>query len=305
MLRNLMLRTADSPALVGFLSRQGMKTGFARRFVAGEDLEEAIEAIRALNSEGMLASLDHLGEGVTRQEEAARAAREYVRLLEVIRETGIDSNISIKLTQLGLDISREVCVGNLRPILQAARDTDNFVRIDMEGSTYTAATVEIFRQHLEAFGPEHVGIVIQSYLHRSEEDVRQLSGLGCNIRLCKGAYKEPPEVAFPDKSDVDDNFLRLLDLILESPSFAAIATHDDQMIDYAMEAIRKRSIGQDKYEFQMLYGTRREYQREINGKGYRMRVYVPFGTQWAPYFIRRLAERPANVLFVLKNLLKR
>ncbi|HSR68462.1 MAG TPA: proline dehydrogenase family protein [Acidobacteriota bacterium] len=305
MLRNLMLRIADSPALVGFLSRQGMKTGFARRFVAGESLQEAIPVVEGLNSKGIKCSLDLLGEGVEDEETARTATQSYVNLLHVIQERGVDCNISIKLTQLGLDIGRQVAARNLKKILDAARECGNFVRIDMEGSDYTADTVELFVEHLEIYGPATVGIVIQSYLRRSEEDVRRLASLGCNIRLCKGAYKEPPELAFPKKSQVDDNFVKLMEIMLASPCYSAIATHDEKMINRAQELIERDGVDSSRYEFQMLYGTRSEYQEEIKNQGYRMRVYVPFGTQWAPYFIRRLAERPANVLFVLRNLFKK
>ncbi|HSR52883.1 MAG TPA: proline dehydrogenase family protein [Acidobacteriota bacterium] len=305
MLRNLMLKIADSPALVGFLARQGMKTGFARRFVAGETLQEAIPVVESFNKQGMKCSLDLLGEGVEDEETASEATQAYVNLLRVIRQREVDCNISIKLTQLGLDIGPRVAAANLKTILEAAREYDNFVRIDMEGSDYTADTVELFAEHLEIYGAKTVGIVIQSYLRRSEDDIRRLSALGCNIRLCKGAYKEPPEVAFPKKSQVDESFVKLLEIMLSSPCYSAIATHDEKMIDHARKYIADHQVDDSKYEFQMLFGTRPEYQKDISSKGYRMRVYVPFGTQWAPYFIRRLAERPANVLFVLRNLFKK
>lgn len=305
MLRNLMLKIADSPRLVGYLSRTGMKTGFARRFVAGETLDEALEVVRELNGQGLKATLDFLGEGVRDESEAERAAQEYVHLLHVIRDSGVDSGISIKLTQLGLDIGREVCGRHLKAILNCAREVGNFVRIDMESSAYTEDTVELFAEHFKIYGPKHVGIVIQSYLYRSQKDIERLSQLGCSVRLCKGAYKEPPEVAFPKKSEVDTSFIHLLEVLLSSDCYTAIATHDSRMIDHARQFIDEHQIADSRYEFQMLYGTRREYQLEIRQQGYRMRVYVPFGTQWAPYFIRRLAERPANVFFVLKNLLKK
>jgi proline dehydrogenase len=305
MLRNLMLKIADSPRLVGYLSRTGMKTGFARRFVAGEALDEALQVVRQLNAQGLKATLDFLGEGVRDESEADRAAQEYVHLLHVIRDSGVDSGISIKLTQLGLDIGREVCGRHLKTILDCARQLGNFVRIDMESSAYTEDTVELFAEHFEIYGRKHVGIVIQSYLYRSQKDIERLSRLACSVRLCKGDYKEPPEVAFPKKSDVDDSFIRLLEMLLSSECYTAIATHDSRMIEHARRFIAEREVPEDRYEFQMLYGTRREYQLEISQQGYQMRVYVPFGTQWAPYFIRRLAERPANVFFVLKNLLKK
>ncbi|MEE8583706.1 MAG: proline dehydrogenase family protein [Acidobacteriota bacterium] len=305
MLRNWMLKFADSPRLVGYLSRTGMKTGFARRFVAGETPEEALQAVRELNKQGLKATLDLLGEGVRDEAEAARAAQEYVQLLHLIRDSGVDSGISIKLTQLGLDIGREVCARHLRTILDCAREVGNFVRIDMEGSAYTEDTVELFIEHFKTYGRKHVGIVIQSYLYRSQKDIERLSRLGCSVRLCKGAYKEPPQAAFPKKSEVDDSFIGLLETLLSSDCYTAIATHDDRMVEHARRYIADQQVSDSNYEFQMLYGTRREYQLRIRRQGYQMRIYVPFGTQWAPYFIRRLAERPANMLFVLKNLLKK
>ena len=305
MLRNLMLKIADSPRLVGYLSRTGMKTGFARRFVAGETLKEALQAVRELNKEGLKATLDLLGEGVRDESEAERAAQEYLQLLHQIRDSGVDSGISIKLTQLGLAIGREVCARHLKAILDCARGLGNFVRIDMEGSAYTEDTVELFIEHFKTYGRKHVGIVIQSYLYRSRKDIERLSQLGCSVRLCKGAYKEPPEVAFPNKPDVDDSFIDLLETLLSSDCYTAIATHDGRMIEHARRFIADQQVSDSDYEFQMLYGTRREYQLRIRQQGYQMRIYVPFGTQWAPYFIRRLAERPANLFFVLRNLLKK
>ncbi len=303
-MRNLLLRVADHEGLVRLLTWTGRRSGLAQRFVAGETMRETFEVVRRLEQAGLDTTLDLLGEGVSRDQEAVAATEAYKRLLGRIQLENIPSGISIKLTQLGLDIDRSLCSENLGSILQEAEKTGNFVTVDMESSDYTQSTRELFRDHLAAFGAERVGIVIQAYLYRSEQDIRDLTSLGCNIRLCKGAYMELPDRAFPKKKDVDRNFEKLLDIMLGSPAYSAIATHDEQMIRRAMELIREKGLPKSKYEFQMLYGVRRDRQFQLRNQGYRVRVYVPFGTQWAPYFIRRLAERPANLLFVLKNLMR-
>ncbi len=300
-----MLSAARRPSLVRAFSALGKRSGLAARFVAGEEVRDAVQAVRELNGAGMMASLDLLGEGVVAAEAAVKARQAYIGLLEAIAESGVDSNISIKLTQLGLDIDRELCRSNLREILEQAKAYNNFVRIDMEGSDYTAATLELFEEQLSHFGPRRVGAVIQSYLYRSEGDIRRLASLGCNVRLCKGAYMEPPEIAFPRKSDVDANYIKLLEILLQSPAYTAIASHDQSMIDHARRFIAEHQIASDRYEFQMLYGIRRDYQVNLVEHGYRMRVYVPFGTEWAPYLIRRVAERPANLLFVTRAIFKK
>ncbi|MGH9339609.1 MAG: proline dehydrogenase family protein [Acidobacteriota bacterium] len=302
-MNGLFRRLSESEALARLLTRLSRRYKLAQRFVAGESTDQAIQAVRELNSHGILCSLDLLGEGVSDAGQARRAAAEYSQLLASINTSDIQSNISIKLTQLGLDIDQSLCRTNLISILEKARDLQNFVRIDMEGSDYTQATIDLFREQLVLFG-HHVGIVIQSYLYRSERDIAELSRLACNIRLCKGAYNEPPRIAFPKKSDVDRNFVKLLETLLRSRCYTAIATHDDKMIRHARKFIAAQNIDCSKYEFQMLYGIRREYQLRLRREGYQMRVYVPFGTQWAPYLLRRVAERPANLLFVLKNLYK-
>lgn len=304
MLRNLMLFLASNAKLAALISQVGRRSGLTRRFIAGESLAEAIPAIRELESLGLDTTLDLLGEGVTQEEEAVNAARLYRRLLRRIEETQLRSGISIKLTQLGLGFDRELCDRNLRLILDEAESLKKFVRIDMESSAYTEATLDLFRTQLEHYGPRRVGVVVQSYLYRTESDVRSLIGTGCNIRLCKGAYMEPEEVAFPKKADVDANFTRLLDLMLDSDLYSAIATHDERMIAHAKKVIASNGLPENRYEFQMLFGVRRELQVALRQEGFRMRVYVPFGTQWAPYFMRRLAERPANVLFILRNMFK-
>jgi proline dehydrogenase len=305
MLRNLMLRAAASPRLMTVFASLGRRSGLSRRFIAGESLDEAIRVIRDLEGSGLRTTMDLLGENTTHEEESKQAAEAYCRLLHGIQNQAVGSTISIKLTQLGLDISSELCYRNLEKILLEAERLRNFVRIDMENSAHTEATIGLFRRGLDAFGPRRVGIVIQAYLYRSQKDIRDLSQLGCNIRLCKGAYMEDSDVAYPRKSDVDRNFCRLVDMLLDSPCFAAIATHDDHMIEHARSSVEQRNVPGDRFEFQMLFGVRREKQAALREQGYGMRVYVPFGTQWAPYFMRRLAERPANLLFLLRNFFRR
>ncbi len=304
MLRNLMLRLADNDFLVGRIAWLGRRSGLSGRFIAGESLETMLEVVAELRAVGLLTTLDLLGEGVTREAEAVRATESYIQLLRDIGSRDVDSNISIKLTQLGLDVDRELCRGNLARILAEAAGLNGFVRIDMESSRHTQTTLDLFREAWERHGTEHVGIVIQSYLYRSEGDTRELSALGCNIRLCKGAYMEPPAVAFPRKRDVDENFCRLVDIVLASRAYCAVATHDDRMIRHALETIRREETPDSRFEFQMLYGVRRERQLGLKDRGHKVRVYVPFGTEWAPYFMRRLAERPANLLFVARSLLR-
>ncbi len=304
MLRSVMLRLASNPVLLRSVNKVGNRYRIAHRFIAGETREEAITVVRDLEQRGMLACLDLLGEGVRDEDEARRAAQSYMELLDCIAANQLNAYISIKLTQLGLDIGREACSSNLELILQKAKALGNFVRIDMESSRYTEGTVRIFEEHLKDY-LEQVGIVIQSYLYRSESDVRRLSAHGCNIRLCKGAYMEPASIAFPKKRDVDRNYIKLLELLLTSPAYTAIATHDSRMINHARRFVADNQIPAAKYEFQMLYGVRREYQQEIAHEGYKMRVYVPYGRHWAPYYMRRLAERPANVLFIVKNLMRK
>ncbi len=304
MFRNLMLRFAASPRLLNVVSKVGIRYRFAHRFIAGETIEEAIRVVSELNSRAVLASIDMLGEGVRDEREAKAAADAYSALLARISQEGINANISVKLTQLGLDVSQDLCRDNLVQILERARQVQNFVCVDMESSAHTQRTLDLFSEVYDHF-PCQVGTVIQSYLYRSEKDVQNLSQKGCSIRLCKGAYKEPPEVAFPKKADVDRNYISLLEILLVSPAYTAIATHDDAMIDHARRFIANKQVPAGKYEFQMLYGVRRESQFRLARQGYKMRVYVPYGRHWAPYYMRRLAERPANVFFIAKNLFRK
>jgi proline dehydrogenase len=294
-----------SSALKRLASTYGMATdeSFARRFIAGETIDEAIAAARRIESRGLLLTLDYLGESVRSLEEANAATREYVRLLDLIVASGIERNVSLKLTQLGIDVDRATCVDNLRRILDQAQKHGFFVRIDMEDSTYTAVTLEVF-ETLWQQQYRNLGVALQSYLHRTEKDVRRMNELGARVRLVKGAYKEPAAVAYQKKADVDASFVRLMRLLLDEGVYPAIATHDPAMIEATKSHARERRIASDRYEFQMLYGIRRDLQTALAADGYRMRIYVPFGKQWFPYFMRRLGERPANVVFVLKSLVR-
>jgi proline dehydrogenase len=296
-----------------FLSRQEKLKNFilgfefaqrvSRRFVSGETQEQAIQVVKELNQKGFLATLDHLGENVTNTEEAKNSAEEYLILLDRINQAGVHSNVSCKLTQMGLDLDFEFCLNNVRRIVEKARQYDNFVRIDMEDSPRTEKTLQVcYALHKEY---PNVGAVIQSYLYRSEEDVKKLLENKIRIRLCKGAYKEPKSVAFQSKKEVDDSFVKLMQMMLKSGVYHGIATHDDKMIQATIEFARKENISKDSFEFQLLYGIRRELQEELVEQGYNVRIYTPYGDQWYPYFMRRMAERPANLFFVAKNFFRR
>ena len=274
----------------------------AQRFVAGEGLDEAVAAARALNRAGRMVSLDYLGESVTSEAEARRAADAYLAAFDRIAAEDLDANVSLKLTQLGLDLSEDLCFGLLESVVERAQRYRNFVRIDMEGSAYTQRTIELCKR-ARVKSPA-VGAVLQSYLYRTEQDAKDLIAIGCRIRLCKGAYKEPAEIAFPRKVDVDANYVRLMQLLLPSGIYHGMATHDPQMLAATKEFAAKNAIGKDQFEFQMLYGIRTDLQEQLVREGYRLRVYVPFGRDWFPYFMRRLAERPANLVFFLRNLFR-
>jgi proline dehydrogenase len=292
-----------------FLKRLASKYGmahdesFARRFIAGETVEEAIRAARALQARGFLLTLDYLGESVATMDEANAATQDYVRLIDVIVASGIERNISLKLTQLGIDIDRATCIDNMRRILEPAQRHGFFVRIDMENSPYTEVTLEVF-ETLWQQQYRKIGIALQSALRRTEQDVRHMNELGARVRLVKGAYKEPASVAFQQKSEVDDAYVRLMRLLLDGGTNPAIATHDEAMLTATRDYAAGRAIAADRFEFQMLYGIRRDLQTTLVAEGYRMRVYVPFGRQWFPYFMRRLGERPANISFVVRGILK-
>jgi proline dehydrogenase len=274
------------------------------RFVAGETIEEAIAAIKELNAEGCSASFDHLNESVGSPAEADLEVKEYLRILERIDETGINSNVSIKLSQFGLGLDPELAYRNARTVVEDASRRGNFVRVDMEGSDFTQVTIDIFKRLRAEFGLNDVGIVLQSYLRRTYADAQEMVKIPARIRICKGAYNEPPEVAFPDKKDTDENYIRVMQLLLSSGIYHGIATHDPKMIDATIDYANRQGIGKEAFEFQMLYGVRRDLQRQLAKDGYNMRVYVPYGKHWYPYFMRRLAERPANIWFVVKNIFK-
>jgi len=294
---------ARSTWLKGVASRYGMRPGgFARRFIAGENEEEAIEAARSLQARGRLLTLDYLGESVATTGQALAAAREYVRLIDLLVGAGIELNLSVKLTQLGLNVDRATCTDNLRRILEPARRHDGFVRIDMEGSAYTDLTLQIF-ETLWGLDYRNVGVVLQSSLHRTDRDVTRMNQLGARVRLVKGAYKEPPSVAHRLKGDVDAAYLRQMRLLIDHGNYPAFATHDEAIIRTTREYAAERGVGADRYEFQLLYGIRRDLQAALIASGCRVRVYVPFGHQWFPYFMRRLGERPANVMSVVSALL--
>lgn len=281
----------------------------ASRFISGDTRADAMAAARALNEKGMQVTLDYLGESVSAPDEARAARDEILGVLQTIRDSGVSSTVSVKLTQLGLKLDLALCYENLRLIVERARELDNFVRIDMEDSPTVDQTLALFYR-LREEGYRNVGVVIQAYLYRSEADVRRLIDEGAGVRLCKGAYMEPPDVAFPAKEDVDANFVRLMQLLLSDEArshelYAGVATHDDKMINATLDFARQKGITPEKFEFQMLYGIGREAQERLVRQGYRVRVYVPYGTAWYPYFMRRLAERPANLWFFLANLLRR
>jgi proline dehydrogenase len=294
-----------STTLKRLASSYGMATprSFARRFIAGEQVEDAIAAARALQAKGLLLSLDYLGESVATTAQATAATREYIRLIDDIVAADIERNISLKLSQLGLAIDRATCVDNMRRILEPARRHDFFVRIDMEQSAYTEVTLEVF-ETLWNLDCRNIGVVLQSYLYRTERDLRRMNELGARVRLVKGAYKEPASVAYQLKADVDAAYLRQMRLLLDHGTYPAFATHDVALLDEIKAYAAERSIARDRYEFQMLYGIRRDLQSSFVADGYRMRIYVPFGREWFPYFMRRLGERPANVIFVLRAILR-
>lgn len=280
----------------------------AKRFVAGETVEDAIAAIRSLNARGIAATTDHLGENVTNKDEARRTADDYAHLLDCLHESGVDSWVSLKLTQLGLDVSEELCLQNMRRILDRARECDMQVTIDMEGSAYTERTLSMLHVLHSQEGYDNVRAVIQAYLYRSQEDIKTLIEHNTGVRLCKGAYQEPADIAFPRKADTNANYIALTRMLLDGTiggsGYPAIATHDENMVKAAKQYAAAQGISHDAFEFQMLYGVRSAMQDALVEEGYRVRVYVPYGTEWYPYFMRRLAERPANLWFFMSNLLR-
>lgn len=319
MLRSFLIYLSKAAWARNIVTRWSFAWRAASRFVAGDKLEDGIQAVRQLNEKGINATLDHLGEHTTNPDEARRAAEDIIEALEAIASSGVRANVSIKLTQIGLALDQELCQENLVRILERAKQLGNFVRIDMEDSPWVDTTLELYHKMRFEHGMENTGVVIQSYLYRSEGDVRRLNQDCTRIRLCKGAYKEPAEIAYPKKGDVDASFDRLARMMMENalnagcpqvspdglfPPAPALATHDPRRVEYALEFARQSGLPQNSLEFQMLYGIRRDLQDKLAAQGYLVRVYVPYGTQWYAYYIRRLAERPANVWFFISNFLR-
>ncbi len=315
MLRSFLISLSKAGWAQRLISGWGFARRAASRFVPGEKPEDALRAIRELNAKGINATLDHLGEDTTTPQGAQQATREVLSILEEIEKAGVRSNVSVKLSQIGLALDEEVCAANLKCILEKAGSFANFVRVDMEDTHYTEATIRMV-QRMRQEGLGNVGVVIQSYLYRSEKDVSALMEAGVRVRLCKGAYKEPPEAAYPQKKEVDASYDRLAERLLggaqavgcppvspdgKIPPIPAIASHDVRRIQHVREAMEKMGVPRQAVEFQMLYGIRRDLQEELCAQGYPVRVYVPYGTHWYPYFMRRLAERPANLWFFLSN----
>jgi proline dehydrogenase len=303
-MRQGLLWLSEQRRVFNFVRRNRLARKFASRFVAGESIDQAVVAAGELAQRGVTASLDLLGESVTVAAEAVAARDQYLEMLDQLSRAGREVNVSVKLTQMGLDISEELCQDNMIRILEKARALRGFVRLDMESSDYTEKTLDFFTQRLFPSYGEHCGVVIQSALRRSEQDIDNLIALRARVRLCKGAYLEPPAVAFPDKKDVDRNYVLLMERLLQHGHYPGIATHDEKILEHARQFTGREKIGSERFEFQMLYGVRRDLQARLKQAGYNMRVYIPFGTQWYPYLMRRLAERPANIAFILGNLVR-
>lgn len=304
MLRQVLIALSESQRARAFVLGNPLARRSSRRFVAGETLDEAVSVVEGLRAQGFRAALNHLGERTTSPREAEGAAQAYEGVLARLRGRNEDCYVSVKLTQLGLDLGADVALGHMRRIVDVARADGRFVRIDMEHSQYVDDTIAII-ERLRAEGYDNLGAVIQSYLYRSADDVERLVGQGVRIRLCKGAYAEPARVAYPRKRDVDASFLRLAQRLLRDSGYHAIATHDERLVKAAMEQARSDGKPPEGFEFQMIYGIRRDLQAWVRDEGYTMRVYVPYGREWYPYLMRRMAERPANLLFILRNLLRR
>lgn len=301
-MRNTFLYLSKNKALTKMARKYGLRFG-AGRFVAGERIDQAVKCIQELNQKDLCVTIDYLGEFIDTEKEANEMADNSIEAIRAIGTENLDSQLSLKMTSMGLDISEEVVMRNMRRILDAAKEYGVFVTIDMEDYTRCGKTIEIFKKLREDY--DNVGTVIQSYLYRTVKDMEDLNQYSPNLRLVKGAYKESPEVAFPEKKDVDDNFKKIIEMHLLNGNYTAVATHDDTMIEYTKDLVKKHGISKDQFEFQMLYGIRPERQLELVKEGYKMRVYVPYGTDWYGYFMRRLAERPANVAFVLKGIIKK
>jgi proline dehydrogenase len=306
MFRAFFIALSESRKLRSVAERSSLGRKVSSRFVAGMTIEDALEVTAATNSKGMTVSVDNLGENVTNLEEARHSAELYHQMLDQLEQRKLDANVSLKLTHMGLDLDETLARKTVGELVAHAARIGNFVRVDMEGSPYTQKTLDIvYELHRQPGNAGFVGAVIQSYLRRSEQDVRDLCAEKIRIRLCKGAYKEPADIAFQEKAEVDANFVKLAQILLESGTYHGIATHDPNMIEATLAFARSRNIPSSAFEFQMLYGVRRDLQEQLVKDGWRVRVYVPFGSEWYPYLMRRLAERPANALFIAKNLFRR
>ena len=303
-MRKGLLWLSEQPKIFNFVRKNPLARKFASRFVAGETVESAIEAVRTVNPKGITASLDLLGESVTQESEATSARDTYLGMLDRIAETRVNSNVSLKLTQMGFDISEDLCLANMRTILDKAKALNTFVRLDMEGSAYTQKTLDFFSRKLFGSYAAVTGVVIQSCLRRSPQDIDRLIEMKARVRLCKGAYLEPPAVAFPEKRDVDRSYVELMKRLMANGNYPGIATHDERIITEAKDYAKREAIDPSRFEFQMLYGVRRDLQERLRREGWNMRVYIPFGTQWYPYLMRRLAERPANIAFIMGSVVR-
>jgi proline dehydrogenase len=304
MLRSSLLYLSRQQRIFDFVKNVGFARQMASRFVAGETIATALAAVEQLNAKGITASLDLLGESVSSEAEARDTGRQYLEILDRIEQKKLQANVSVKLTALGQDISDELGLEIVRQVLERAKQYKSFVRLDMESSAYTDRTLDTFEQKLYPDYPENLGVVLQSALRRTLNDVERANVLKCRVRICKGAYLEPATVAFPDKADVDRNYVEAMHRLMEHGNYPGIATHDELIINEAKRFAKERGIAADRFEFQMLYGVRRDLQEQIVKEGSRMRVYVPFGSQWYPYLMRRLAERPANIAFMAGNIVK-
>ena len=304
MLRTSLLYLSRQQGVFDFVRNVGFARKMASRFVAGETISTAVEAVAQLNAKGISASLDLLGESVHSEAEARATGRQYLEILDRIHERKLDANVSVKLTAMGQDISDDLGVEVVREVIARAKQYDSFVRLDMESSAYTDRTLDTFEQKLFPGHENNVGIVLQSSLRRTLDDIARANRLSARVRICKGAYLEPPAVAFPEKADVDRNYVAAMHTLMTEGRYPGIATHDEAIIAEAKRFAKEKGIAPDKFEFQMLYGVRRDLQEQIVKEGYRMRVYVPFGSQWYPYLMRRLAERPANIAFMAGNIVK-
>jgi len=301
LLKGTLLYLANRRPVHRLVMQHDLLRGLSQRYVAGEELADGIVVAQTLNTQGLLVSLDHLGESVSNPAAARRAVGSYLEALEAIAAEDVEGNISLKLTQLGLDLSREMCVAHLRKILERAQQLNIFVRIDMESSAYTQRTLDVHRELWDA-GFRNVGVVLQAYLYRTAADVEQAVERGVQVRLCKGAYLEPARVAFADKTEVDANYARLLERLLVVGNHPAIATHDERLINRTLEIVKSNGIAPEGFDFEMLFGVRRDLQLRLVSSGYRVRVYLPYGSEWYPYLVRRLAERPANLGFFVRSL---